>query len=61
MGRRKMEERHTRSLQKTAGGSTYIVSLPIELIRDLDWKAKQKLEVKRYGDGIIIKDWKEND
>jgi len=57
MGRRKMEERHIRNLQKTAGGSTYIISLPIDVVRDLKWKAKQKLVVKKYGDGILIKDW----
>ena len=58
MGRRKIEDRNIRNLQKTAGGSTYIVSLPIEVIRELGWKAKQKLVVKKYGDGILIKDWK---
>ena len=58
MRRRKIEARSIRNLQKTAGGSTYIVSLPIEVIRELGWKAKQKLEVKKYGDGILIKDWK---
>lgn len=58
MGRRSMEDRNTRSLVKTAGGSTFIVSLPIEIIRELGWKAKQKVVVKRHGDGIMIKDWK---
>ncbi len=58
MGRRTIENRNIRNLQKTAGGSTYIVSLPIEVIRELKWRVKQKLVVKRYGDGILIKDWK---
>ena len=58
MGRRKIEDRNIRNLQKTAGGSTYIVSLPIEVIRELGWQAKQKLVVNKYGDGILIKDWK---
>ncbi|MCH7515227.1 MAG: AbrB/MazE/SpoVT family DNA-binding domain-containing protein [Bacteroidetes bacterium] len=58
MGRRTIENRNIRNLQKTAGGSTYIVSLPIEIIRELKWRRKQKLVVKRYGDGILIKDWK---
>jgi len=35
MGRRKIEEHHVRNLQKTAGGATYIVSLPIEIVRQL--------------------------
>ena len=57
MGRRKIEDHHVRNLQKTAGGATYIISLPIELVRELGWQARQKLEVKRFGDGILIKDW----
>ena len=57
MGRRTIEESNIRNLQKTAGGKTYIVSIPIEIVRELKWKAKQKLEVKMYGDGIVIKDW----
>jgi len=57
MGRRRIEDHHLRNLQKTAGGSTYIVSLPIEMVRELGWKAKQKLEVKKFGEGILIRDW----
>lgn len=59
MGRRKIEDHNVRNLQKTAGGSTYIISLPIDIIRELEWKAKQKLVVKKYGDGIMITDWKD--
>ena len=58
MGRRSIENNSIRNLQKTAGGKTYIVSLPIEVVRELEWKVKQKLEVKKYGDGILITDWK---
>lgn len=59
MGRRKIEKRHTRNLQKTAGGASYIITLPIEIVRELRWKVKQKLEVKKYGSGILIEDWEE--
>jgi len=59
MGRRKIEDRYIRSLQKTGGGSTYIVSLPIDIVRKLGWRARQKLIVSQYGDGILIRDWKE--
>ena len=57
MGRRSMEDHHVRNLMKTSGGSTYIVSLPVEIVRELKWQAKQKLVVERYGEGILIKDW----
>ena len=59
MGRRSLEDRQIRSLQKTAGGSTYMITLPIELIRELGWKSKQKLVVKKHGDGLLVKDWVE--
>ncbi len=57
MGRRTQEEHHIRNLQKTGGGRTYIVSLPIEIVRELGWQARQKLEVKKHGNGILIRDW----
>jgi hypothetical protein len=57
MGRRKIEEHQIRNLMKTAGGTTYIVSMPIDVIRKLKWQAGQKLVVTKYGDGILIKDW----
>jgi len=58
MGRRKIEDHYVRNLQKTAGGSTYIVSLPIDVVRELGWRVRQKVVVKQYGEGILIKDWK---
>ena len=57
MTRRKNEENNIRSLQKVSGGSSYAVTIPIEFIRKLKWKEKQKLEVKMYKDRIIIRDW----
>jgi len=58
MTRRKIEESHIRILAKVAGGTSYAVTIPIEYIRRLKWRAKQKLEVKMYQDRIIIRDWK---
>lgn len=58
MTRRKNEEKDIRSLTKISGGSSYAITIPIDYIRDLKWKEKQKLEVKRYHDRIIIRDWK---
>ena len=58
MTRRKNEESHIRNLTKVAGGTSYAVTIPMEYIRKLKWRAKQKLEVKIYHDRIIISDWK---
>ncbi|MGB8491065.1 MAG: AbrB/MazE/SpoVT family DNA-binding domain-containing protein [Bacteroidales bacterium] len=54
----KTENVKVRSLTKIAGGSSYAVTIPIEYIRTLKWRGKQKLEVKLYQDRIIIRDWK---
>jgi len=59
MTRRKDEEKEIRSLTKISGGSSYAVTIPIDHIRKLKWKEKQKLEVKLYQDRIIIRDWKD--
>ncbi len=59
MTRRKDEEKDIRSLTKISGGSSYAVTIPIDYIRKLKWKEKQKLEVKLYQDRIIIRDWKD--
>ena len=58
MSRRNMEERHIRSLTKVSSGTSYAVTIPIQYIRKLKWRAKQKLVVKLYRDRIIIRDWK---
>ena len=58
MARRKIDERNIRSLTKVSGGTSYAVTIPMEYIRKLGWRAKQKLDVKLYQDRIIIRDWK---
>lgn len=58
MALRKSDETKVRSLTKIAGGSSYAVTIPIEYVRELKWRGKQKLEVKLYQDRIIIRDWK---
>ena len=40
------------------GGKSYAVTLPIEMIRQLGWKERQKVVVKKQGSKIIITDWK---
>lgn len=54
--RRKLENRNTRKISKH--GASYSVTLPIEIIRELKWKMKQKVVVEKKGKTIIIKDWK---
>lgn len=59
MSRRKLENRNVRSLNKTSGGKSYGITLPIEVIRAFRWQRKQKLEllVDEKNKRLVIKDW----
>jgi len=47
-----------RKLTKKSGYS-YVISIPKDLIKSLNWKERQKLILKPFGKGkIIITDWK---
>ncbi|PIT90961.1 hypothetical protein COU17_03345 [Candidatus Kaiserbacteria bacterium CG10_big_fil_rev_8_21_14_0_10_49_17] len=57
MARRKINERNIRKLGK--GATSYYVTVPIEVVRDLDWQKGQKLvvEVDARHKELIIRDW----
>jgi len=54
---RKIQDQNTRKLMKT-GKQSIAVTLPIEIVRELGWREKQKVTIKRVRGGVIIKDWK---
>ncbi len=56
MSRRKLSEFKIRKLHKTKLGSVYL-TLPIQFIRKLKWRSKQKVTVKQRGNKLIIQDW----
>ena len=58
--RRKINEKNIRKITKIAGGTSYAVTLPIDVVRKWGWKEKQKveLEVDDKKKIIKIKDWK---
>lgn len=56
--RRKLEERNIRKITKMAGGASYGLTIPIEMVRDLGWREKQKVNVKRVPGGILIRDYR---
>lgn len=58
MPTRKTEKRNIRNLTKVAGKS-FGITFPIDLIRKLGWRAKQKLTVSPKGKKLVVKDWKE--
>ena len=59
MARRTLEQRNIRSITKL-GSRSYAVTIPIEYIREMGWREKQKVNVVMKGNKIIITDWKED-
>lgn len=57
MSTQTLENRNIRKLMKMAGKSL-VVSLPIEFVKELKWKEKQKVVVTKKGSKLIISDWK---
>ena len=56
MSRRKLGDKSTRKIIKS--GNSYAVTIPIEVMRTLKWREKQKVVVKQRGKGASIVDWK---
>jgi len=57
MANKATNEKEVRKLTKL-GGKSIGLTLPIELVRELGWKEKQKVVVKRTRGGLMVKDWK---
>jgi hypothetical protein len=57
MPRKSVKERNIRKLVKS-GKKSFSLTIPIELIKELAWRLRQKVIVKKYRRGILIKDWK---
>jgi antitoxin component of MazEF toxin-antitoxin module len=57
MSTRKLSEHNIRKLTRV-GGTSLSVTIPVNLLRALKWKEKQKVVVKKSGKKIIIEDWK---
>jgi bifunctional DNA-binding transcriptional regulator/antitoxin component of YhaV-PrlF toxin-antitoxin module len=57
MGRRKIGDEKVRSIQKSNG--SYLVSIPIELMRELGWRERQRVVITRSGKNkLVISDYK---
>ena len=56
MARRKLTDKSTRKIIKT--GPSYAVTIPIEIVKNLKWREKQKVVVKQRGSKVTIEDWK---
>lgn len=57
MSVRKQEEKNIRKLTKI-GRKSVGLTLPIEMVRALGWRERQKVKVKVERGRVIISDWK---
>ncbi len=55
---KKSDETAVRKLTRI-GKKSIGITLPIDGIRDLKWKEKQKVVAKRVRGGFLIRDWKD--
>ena len=58
MGRQTLDKRNIRKLSRTGGGKSVSVTIPLDYIKKLKWKVKQKVVVKKIGNKLLIEDWK---
>ncbi len=47
---------HIRKLTQTGRGKSYSVIIPVELVRTLGWRDKQRLMIKKMNGAIVIRD-----
>ncbi|MFH1375424.1 MAG: AbrB/MazE/SpoVT family DNA-binding domain-containing protein [Patescibacteria group bacterium] len=53
--RRELRDKNVRKILKV--GNSYAVTIPLEIVRELNWKKKQKVVVKKRGKGVVVGDW----
>ena len=56
MSRRKLKDKKIRKLARV-GNQSISLTVPIEIVKKLKWKIKQKVVVSLRGKTISIKDW----
>lgn len=54
---RKLRDKNTRKLMRL-GKSSLALTLPKEMMDDLEWKEKQKVSIRRIKGGVVIRDWR---
>ena len=53
---KKYKERNIRKV--TRNGGSLNVFIPVEIVKKLGWKEKQKVVVKKVKGGVAIRDWR---
>jgi len=53
----KLKDKNIRKITRV-GKTSLAVTLPIEMAKDLGWREKQRVVVKKVKGGMVIRDWK---
>jgi len=53
----KLKDKNTRKITRI-GKTSLAVTIPIEVVRSLGWREKQKVKIKRIRGGFAVKDWR---
>ncbi len=53
----KENDKSVRKLTKL-GGKSIGVTIPIELVRELGWREKQRVTVKKVKGGVMVRDYR---
>ena len=56
MADKKYSQRNIRKITKN--GTSHSVSIPVEFLKKLGWKERQRVVVALKGKTLMIKDWK---
>lgn len=54
---RKLDKQDIRKIMKL--GDSFAITIPVEILRVLGWKEKQKVTVKKIRGGFVVRDWRE--
>lgn len=57
MADKKEKDKNIRKLTRVGRGSIS-VTIPVEMIKELKWKERQKVVLSLHGEKITIQDWK---
>ncbi|MEK7598158.1 MAG: hypothetical protein AAB487_00270 [Patescibacteria group bacterium] len=53
----KLKDKNIRKITRI-GKTSLAVTIPVEMAKDLGWRERQKVAVKRVKGGLLIRDWR---
>ena len=53
----KLKDKNTRKITRI-GKTSLAVTIPVEMAKDLDWREKQRVVIKRIKGGLVIRDFR---